>query len=219
MRRLGTSGDWSRDRFTMDPDVARGHRSVRALHEEGLIYRGKRLVNWDPVLQTAVSDLEVVSEEEERHLWSSPIRSRRQRHARRRDDAPRDDARRHRGAVHPDDERYRARSASTCAAADRREIPIIADAYVDPEFGTGVRQDHAGARLQRLRGGPAPRPAADQHLHAGCGDSTRTRRSEYRGLDRFDARKRIVADLEDAGLLVKTEPHKLQVPRGDRSGR
>ena len=168
------------------------------LHEEGLIYRGKRLVNWDPVLHTALSDLEVIAEPEAGHLW----------HLR----YPLADGSGHlvvattrpetmlgdtAVAVHPDDERYRHLvGRQVRLPLTGRLIPIIADDYVRPGVRHRLRQDHAGARLQRLRDRQAPRAAADQHPDARTRRSTTKCPPPYRGLDRFEARKRVVADLE-----------------------
>ncbi len=219
MRRLGASVDWSRDRFTMDPALSRAVAEVFVrLYREGLIYRGKRLVNWDPVLKTALSDLEVVAEPEQGHLW----------HLR----YPLADGPGHlvvattrpetmlgdtAVAVHPDDERYRAligRRVRLPLAG--REIPVIADATVDPAFGSGcvkitpahdfndyeVGERHGLARINVLT--PEARLTDDVP-------------ARYRGLDRFEARARIVADLEAEGLLERIEAHQSMVPRGDRS--
>ena len=220
MRRLGTSVDWTRDRFTMDAGLSEAVLEVFVrLHEEGLIYRGQRLVNWDPVLHTALSDLEVVAEPEAGHLW----------HLR----YPLADGSGHlivattrpetmlgdtAVAVHPEDERYRHLSASRFVC--RSTGPI------DPDHRrrlrrSGVRQrlreDHAGARLQRLRNRQAALLPLINVLTADAALNDAVP-AAYRGLDRFEARKRVVADLEAAGLLEKTDPHTLQVPRGDRSG-
>jgi len=220
MRRLGASADWSRERFTMDEDLSEAviETFVR-LHEEGLIYRGPRLVNWDPVLQTAISDLEVVNSDEQGRIWS--IRY------------PRSDGQ---GdvvvattrpetllgdvcvAVHPDDERYADLVGKTVELPlTGRQIPVIADDYVDPEFGTGcvkitpahdfndweVGQRHDFEPINIF----TPTAALNEQAP-----------EAYRGLDRFEARKRIVADLDAAGLLVEEKPHAMVVPRGDRSG-
>jgi valyl-tRNA synthetase len=255
LRRLGASLDWSRERFTMDEGLSHAVREVFVrLHEEGLIYRGKRLVNWDPVLHTAVSDLEVISEEENGHLWHMryPLAdgSGHLVVATTRPETMLGDAA---VAVHPDDNRYKHLIGQVVdLPLTGRRIPIIADDYVDPEFGTGCvkitpahdfndyqvwlrHRDHTSLQNQPRNGlinifdnsarilgetldmdgqygGETPTPAheAIQIREAIPG--------EYRGLDRFAARKRIVADLEAAGLMEKIEPHKLMVPRGDRSG-
>ena len=222
MRRLGASADWSRERFTMDEGLSAAvvETFVR-LHEAGLIYRGKRLVNWDPKLGTAVSDLEVDSEEEQGKLWelrypladgSGSRSSSRRRVPRRCSATPR-------SPCIPEDERYRHLIGRKVRLplADR-EIPIIGDDYVDREFGTGVRQDHAGARLQRLAGRAAARRCRC------CRSSTWKRRSttnapaKYRGLDRYVARKAVLADLNALGLVVSEKPHKMVVPRCGRTG-
>jgi len=220
LRRLGASVDWLRERFTMDEGLSRAVTEVFVrLHEENLIYRGKRLVNWDPVLHTALSDLEVLSEEETGSLW----------HLR----YPLADGSGHlvvattrpetmlgdtAVAVNPEDERYRALVGRTLRLPlTDREIPIIADGYVDPAFGTGCVKitpahdfnDYAMGQRHNLPLINIFTPGAQLNDNAP---------SAYRGLDRFEARKRIVADMEAAGLLEKIDAHKLMVPRGDRSG-
>ena len=171
MRRLGASADWSRERFTLDPGLSAAvlEAFVR-LHEEGLIYRGERLVNWDPVLRTALSDLEVLSEEEAGHLWylryplSDGTGSRRGR-----DHAAGNHARRRRRGGTP---RRRALPPSRRpqrAAADRRPHHSHHRRRLRRSgLRYRLREDHAGARLQRLRRRPAALAATDQHLHAGC---------------------------------------------------
>ncbi len=218
-RRLGTSMDWSRERFTMDEGLSEAVMEVFIqLYDEGLIYRGKRLVNWDPVLHTAISDLEVVSEEEDGHMWHMKY--------------PRCDAK---GfvivattrpetmlgdaavAVHPDDERYKDLIGKEVELPlTGRNIPVIADDYVDPEFGTGCVKitpahdfnDYAVGKRHDL-------PLLNIFTNdASVNDSAP---EKYQGLDRYEARKLIVADLDALQLLEKVEPHKLMVPRGDRS--
>jgi valyl-tRNA synthetase len=220
MRRLGDSVDWSRDRFTMDPALSRAVVEVFVrLHEEGLIYLGKRLVNWDPVLLTALSDLEVQSEEEEGHLWHLryPLEdgSGYVVVATTRPETMLGDAA---VAVNPDDERYRHLIGKTLRLplADRL-IPIIADAYVDPAFGSGcvkITPAHDFNDYEiGLRHGLAqiniftPRAALNDNVP-----------ERFRGLDRFEARTRVVAELDAGGLVERVEKHKLTVPRGDRSG-
>ncbi|MDR1163522.1 MAG: valine--tRNA ligase [Candidatus Accumulibacter sp.] len=232
MRRLGTSPDWSRERFTMDAGLSETvTETFVRLYDEGLIYRGKRLVNWDPVLHTAVSDLEVVSEEEDGFMWHIryPLSDDSDN-----SDAP--DAPDAPGAltvattrpetmlgdvavmVHPEDARYRALIGKKVQLPlTGREIPIIADDYVDPEFGTGCVKvtpahdfnDHAVGSRHKL-------PFLSiLTLDAKISDAAP---EKYRGMDRFDARKAIVADLDALGLLAGVEKHKLKIPRSDRTG-
>jgi valyl-tRNA synthetase len=220
LRRLGASVDWSRDRFTMDPGMSRAvQQAFVRLHDAGLIYRGKRLVNWDPVLKTAVSDLEVQSVEENGSLW----------HIR----YPFADGKGHvtvattrpetmlgdvAVAFNPDDERYRGLDGTLLALPlTGREIPLIADPFADPAFGTGCvkltpAHDFNDYEIGQRRGLPLLNVlTADARVNDEAP-------AAYRGLDRFEARKRIVSDLEAAGLLEKVEPHRLTIPRGDRSG-
>ena len=220
MRRLGTSPDWKRERFTMDPGLSKivTETFVR-LHREGLIYRGKRLVNWDPVLHTAVSDLEVVSEEEDGFMWHIryPLAdgSGSLTVATTRPETMLGDTA---VMVHPEDERYKHLLGKMVKLplADR-EIPIVADAYVDLEFGTGCVKvtpahdfnDYAVGQRHNL-------PIISiLTLDAKINDNAP---AKYRGMDRFDARKAVVADLEALGVLEKTDRHQLKVPRGDRTG-
>ena len=220
MRRLGTSPDWSRERFTMDAGLNKvvTETFVR-LYREGLIYRGKRLVNWDPKLHTAVSDLEVVQEEEDGHLWHIryPLAdgSTSLTVATTRPETMLGDTA---VMVHPEDERYAHLIGKTVTLPlCQREIPIIADDYVDREFGTGVVKvtpahdfnDYAVGQRHGLPMISILTLDARINHHAP---------EKYQGMDRFDARKAIVADLEAAGLLEKIDKHKLKVPRGDRTG-
>jgi valyl-tRNA synthetase len=219
LRRLGASVDWQRDKFTMDPQLSEAvTEAFVRLYREGLIYRGKRLVNWDPVLKTALSDLEVTADEESGSLW----------HLR----YPLCDGEGHlvvattrpetmlgdtAVAVHPEDERYRhliGRRVRLPLA--ERDIPIIGDDYVDPKFGSGcvkitpahdfndyeVGQRHGLAIINIM----TPEAALNDNAPAA-----------YRGLDRSIARTRILADLDALGLIERIEPHKLMVPRGDRT--
>ncbi len=220
MRRLGASADWSRERFTMDPDLSEAviETFVR-LYEEGLVYRGPRLVNWDPVLQTAISDLEVVNTDEQGHLWS--IRY------------PRVDGK---GdvvvattrpetllgdvcvAVHPDDERYQDLiGQSVKLPLTDREIPVIADDYVDPEFGTGCVKITPAHDFNDWEVGQRHGFEPINILNPD-GSINHQAPEAYQGLDRFEARKKILQDLKDQGLLVEEKPHAMVVPRGDRSG-
>ncbi|WP_031371543.1 valine--tRNA ligase [Lysobacter antibioticus] len=219
MRRLGTSGDWSRSMFTMDPIASEAvvEAFVR-MHEQNLIYRGQRLVNWDPVLKTAISDLEVVNEEEDGFLWSIsyPLSdgSATLVVATTRPETMLGDTA---VMVHPEDERYAHLIGKTVTLPlSGRVIPVIADAYVDREFGTGVvkvtpAHDFNDYAVGQRHGLPminifTPEAAVNDNAPA-----------KYVGLDRYEARKVVLADLEAEGLLVETKPHKLQVPRGDRT--
>jgi valyl-tRNA synthetase len=219
LRRLGSSLDWTRDRFTMDDGLSAAVTDTFVrLHDEGLIYRGKRLVNWDPVLHTALSDLEVLSVEEQGSLWHFRY--------------PLTDGSGHlvvattrpetmlgdtAVAVHPEDERYaHLIGKSVRLPLADRDIPIIADDYVDQAFGTGcvkitpahdfndydIAQRHQLPLINLF--------TKDAHFN----DAVPER---YRGLERFAARQRIVADLDALGLLAEVKPHTLMVPHGDRS--
>ena len=220
MRRLGASCDWSRERFTMDAGLSKivTETFVR-LYREGLIYRGKRLVNWDPELHTAVSDLEVVQEEEDGFLWHIryPLAdgSGSLTVATTRPETMLGDTA---IMVHPEDERYAKLIGKTVKLPlTDREIPIIADDYVDREFGTGVVKvtpahdfnDYAVGQRHQLPLISILTLDAKINHHAP---------EKYQGMDRFDARKAIVADLEALDLLEKIDKHKLKVPRGDRTG-
>ncbi|MBM2854839.1 MAG: valyl-tRNA synthetase [Steroidobacteraceae bacterium] len=220
MRRLGASVDWSRDRFTMDPGMSSAvQEAFVRLHEEGLIYRGKRLVNWDPVLKTALSDLEVLSVEEDGNLWHIryPLAdgSGQLTVATTRPETMLGDTA---VAVHPDDERFRHLVGQRISLPlSDREIPVIADAYVDPAFGSGCVKITPAHDFNDYEVGQRHSLPLINVLTADAviGDAAPER---YHGLDRFEARKRVVADLEAAGLVEKIEPHRLTVPRGDRSG-
>lgn len=228
MRRMGASCDWSRERFTMDEGLSRAVTEVFVrLYREGLIYRGERLVNWDPVLQTAVSDLEVVSVEEEGSLWHIlyPFEK---------DAGGNQDGAKTEGlivattrpetmlgdmavAVHPDDARYRHLiGRHVRLPLCERSIPIIADTYVDPAFGTGCVKITPAHDFNDYQIGQRHKlvPLGILTLDGKINDLAP---AEYQGLDRFAARKKIVADLEGQNLLVETKPHKLMVPRGDRT--
>jgi len=228
MRRLGASGNWTYadtegqkgGYFTMDAKMSRAVIEVFVrMHEEGLIYRGKRLVNWDPVLGTAVSDLEVDSEEEDGRIWEirypfaqgngSLVVATTRPETMLGDVAV---------AVHPADERYRKLVGKQLQLPlSGRTIPIVADDYVDPEFGTGCVKitpahdfnDYAigirhGLTLINI-----------MTLDARINDQAP---ASYRGLDRFEARKRVLADLRALDLVVSEKPHKLKVPRSGRTG-
>jgi valyl-tRNA synthetase len=220
MRRMGDSVDWSREYFTMDDKLSTivTETFVR-LFDEGLIYRGKRLVSWDPVLKSAVSDLEVESEEEDGFLWhirypladgsGSVVVATTRPETMLGDTAV---------MVHPDDERYTALVGQQVKLPlTDRLIPVIADAYVDREFGTGVVKvtpahdvnDYAVGQRHHLP------MIGVLSLDATVNDQAP---AAYQGLDRFVARKKVVADLEAQGLLVETKKHKLMVPRCARTG-
>ncbi|MCE7525845.1 valine--tRNA ligase [Alloalcanivorax xenomutans] len=220
LRRMGASVDWTRERFTMDEGLSNAVREVFVrLYEEGLIYRGKRLVNWDPALHTAISDLEVENKEEQGHLWHFRY--------------PLSDGSGHlvvattrpetmlgdtAVAVHPEDPRYKDLVGQTIRLplADR-EIPIIADDYVDPDFGSGCvkitpAHDFNDYEMGKRHDLPMINILTiDAHLNDQVPEA-------YRGLDRYEARRKVVDDLDALGLLEKVDDHTLQVPRGDRSG-
>ena len=220
MRRMGASTDWSREYFTMDDKMSTAVTEVFVrLFEQGLIYRGKRLVNWDPVLGTAVSDLEVVSEEEDGSMWHIhyPLvdGSGHLTVATTRPETLLGDVA---VAVDPTDERYAHLVGKLLKLPlTDREIPVIADSYVDKEFGTGCVKitpahdfnDYAVGQRHNM-----PQISIftlDAKINENAPE-------KYRGMDRFDARKQIVADLDALGLLESVKPHKLMVPRGDRTG-
>ena len=220
MRRLGASVDWSRERFTMDEGLSEAVQAVFIqLYEEGLIYRGERLVNWDPVLQTAVSDLEVESAEEQSSIWRLryPIVDSDEWLvvATTRPETMLGDTA---VAVNPDDERYQGLIGRRVRLPlVDREIPIVGDEYVDPAFGTGCLKitpahdfnDYAVG--QRHGCTPINILTEDARINDNAPPA-------YRGLDRYAARERIVADFEAAGLLDGVDPHRLMVPRCDRTG-
>jgi len=220
MRRLGTSPDWEREVFTMDDNLSDAVQEVFIkLHEEGLIYRGKRLVNWDPALLTAVSDLEVISEEENGHMWHMryPLTdgSGYLVVATTRPETMLGDTA---VAVHPDDTRYASFIGKTITLPlTGREIPIIADDYVDQEFGTGCVKITPAHDFNDYEMGKRHNLEIINILtdDAKLNDVAPTK---YQGMDRFDARAAIVADLLENGVLIKIDEHKLKVPRGDRSG-
>ncbi len=219
MRRLGTSSDWSRSTFTMDPQPSEA--VVEAFvrwHEQGLIYRGQRLVNWDPVLKTAISDLEVESVEEDGFLWSIsyPLAdgSGTLTVATTRPETMLGDTA---VMVHPEDERYAHLIGKMVKLPlTDREIPVIADDYVDREFGTGVVKVTPAHDFNDYQVGLRhDLPMINLFTpEAAINDNAP---EKYRGLDRYEARKVILAELEDLGILVETKAHKLQVPRGDRT--
>ena len=219
MRRLGTSPDWSRERFTMDEGLSKAVTEVFVrLYREGLIYRGKRLVNWDPVLATAVSDLEVVPTEEDGFIWEINY--------------PLEDGGGHLTvattrpetllgdtavAVHPEDERYQHLIGKHVRLpVAERSIPVIADDYVDREFGTGVVKITPAHDFNDWQVGQRHKLVAINvlTLDARMNDLCPT---EYQGLDRYAARQKLLDELQAKGLLVSAKPHKLMLPRGDRT--
>lgn len=219
MRRLGTSPDWNRERFTMDQGLSETVNEVFVkLYQDGLIYRGKRLVNWDVKLQTAVSDLEVIQEEENGYLWhiAYPLATNPQEKlivATTRPETILGDVA---VMVHPDDKRYKKLiGQKVMLPLVNREIPIIADDYVDMEFGTGVVKvtpahdfnDYEVGKRHRLE--MITIMTLDGFINEFGG--------EFAGLERFEARKQIVAKLKEQELLVKTEDYRLKIPRGDRT--
>jgi valyl-tRNA synthetase len=220
LRRLGASCDWSRERFTMDEGLSAAVRKVFvALYKKGLIYRDKRLVNWDPKFHTAISDLEVEQHEVKGQLWHFryPIEGEEGRCivvATTRPETMLGDT----GvAVHPDDERYRDLVGKhVVLPLVGRRIPIVADAYADPETGSGAvkitpAHDFNDFDVGRRHDLPLVNIFdIDAKLNENAPE-------KYRGLDRFEARKRVVADMEAAGLVEKIEPHTHMVPHGDRS--
>ncbi len=219
LRRMGSSLDWKNERFTMDEGLSEAVREVFVrLHEEGLIYRGKRLVNWDPVLHTAVSDLEVLSQEENGFMWhlryplsdgsGDVIVATTRPETMLGDTAV---------AVHPKDERYRDLIGKSIALPlTTRTIPIVADEHVDPKFGSGCVKITPAHDFNDYEVGQRHHlPIINIFtIDAKLNDNAP---AAYQGMDRFDARKQIVADLKTAGLLVDIKPHKLMIPRGDRS--
>jgi len=220
LRRMGASVDWGRDRFTMDEGLSAAVTEVFvSLFEDDLIYRGKRLVNWDPVLHTALSDLEVLSQDEAGHLWHFryPLASG-DGHlvvATTRPETMLGDTA---VAVHPDDDRYAELvGQSVLLPIVEREIPIIADDYVDPEFGTGCvkitpAHDFNDYDIGKRHDLPMINVLTDD---AAMNDEVP---EAYRGLDRFQARKAVVAAFEALGLLDRVEEYTVKIPRGDRSG-
>ncbi|MCP5089754.1 MAG: valine--tRNA ligase [Gammaproteobacteria bacterium] len=218
-RRLGASVDWEHDRFTMDEGLSEAVRKVFVeLHDEGLIYRGKRLVNWDPVLHTALSDLEVLSADEDGQLWHFryPLASG-EGHlvvATTRPETMLGDSA---VAVHPDDERYQALvGQDVILPIVGRRIPIIADDYVDPEFGTGCvkitpAHDFNDYEIGKRHDLPLYNILTDD---AALNDEVP---DAYKGMNRFDARKKIVSEFKALRLLEKIEDYVVKIPRGDRS--
>jgi len=220
LRRLGSSMDWSRERFTMDEGLSQAVQTVFIqLYREGLIYRGNRLVNWDPALHTAISDLEVISEEEQGFMWhfKYPL-SNGEGYLTVATTRPETMLGDTAVAIHPDDNRYKHLLGQTIELPlTGRQIPIIADDYVDMDFGTGCvkitpAHDFNDYDMGKRHDLPVINIFDDE---AAINNNAPT---AYRGMDRFDARKQIVSDLDQLGLLENIEDHTLKVPRGDRSG-
>ena len=220
LRRMAASADWSRERFTMDEGLSNAVQEVFVrLYEEDLIYRGTRLVNWDPVLHTAVSDLEVISEEENGFLWHFhyPLAdgSGQLTVATTRPETMLGDTA---VAVNPNDERYQGLIGKMIKLPlTDREIPIIADEYVDMEFGTGCVKITPAHDFNDYEMGKRHNLAMINVLTDNATMNKNVPQA-YQGMDRFDCRKQVVADLDAQGLLDKIDDHKLKVPRGDRSG-
>jgi valyl-tRNA synthetase len=220
MRRIGASVDWTRERFTMDNGLSAAVQKVFIqLYDEGLIYRGTRLVNWDPKLGTAVSDLEVLSEEEDGFLWHIryPIADSTEALvvATTRPETLLGDTA---VAVHPEDDRFKHLIGKQVQLPlCERTIPIIADEYVDKEFGSGCVKitpahdfnDHEVGKRHQL---------ANTNIFTKKATINKNAPLKYQGMDRFVAREQIIKDLQEQGYLVKTEPHKLKIPRGEKSG-
>ncbi len=220
MRRLGTSADWSRERFTMDEGLSAAVLATFVrLYEDGLIYRGKRLVNWDPKLGTAVSDLEVDSEEEQGKIWQirypladgsgSVVVATTRPETMLGDVAV---------AVNPADERYTALVGKLVSLPlTGRSIPVIADDYVDREFGTGAVKITPAHDFNDWQLGQRHQlaPITILNLDATISDNAP---EKYRGLDRYDARKAVLADLAAVDLLVSEKAHTMVVPRCGRTG-
>jgi len=221
LRRLGASLHWETERFTLDEGLSEAVLEVFVrLHEEGLIYRGKRLVNWDPVLKTSISDLEVQSEEEQGHLWHFryPVADEPGAFlvvATTRPETMLGDTA---VAVSPNDDRYKAMVGKEIILplTDRR-IPIIADQYVDMAFGTGCVKITPAHDFNDYDVGHRHDLPIINILNedASLNDEVP---EKYRGMDRFEARKAVIADLDALGLLDKVEDHTMAVPRGERSG-
>ncbi|MHA7062395.1 valine--tRNA ligase [Azospirillum argentinense] len=222
LRRLGASPDWPRERFTMDEGLSRAVRKVFVeLHKQGLIYKDKRLVNWDPKLHTAISDLEVEQKEIKGNLWHFryPIEGETDRFivvATTRPETMLGDT----GvAVHPEDERYKDLiGKNVVLPLVGRLIPIVGDEYADPETGSGAVKITPAHDFNDFEVGRRNNLAAINIMDRDARITGDEVPEAYRGLDRYEARKKVVAELEALGLLEKIEPHTHMVPHGDRSG-
>lgn len=211
MRRMGTSPDWSRERFTMDEGLSESVKTAFIkLHSEGLIYRGKRLVNWDSKLHTAISDLEVLSEEENGKMWTIQYTDEIQVATTRPETILGDTA----VAVHPEDERYKHLVGTVIKVpVVGREIPVVADEYVDKDFGTGCvkitpAHDFNDYEVGKRHNLPMI------NLFTEDGHINENGLKSYQGLERFEARKKILSEL----TVIEAKPHKLKIPRSERSG-
>jgi len=221
LRRLGASCDWSRERFTMDEGFSKAVLKVFVdLYDQGLIYRDKRLVNWDPKLLTAISDLEVEQKEVDGHFWhfKYPIEGEDNKFVTIATTRPETMLGDTGIAVHPDDERYKDLVGKyVILPIVGRRIPIVADEYADPEQGSGAVKMTPAHDFNDFEVGKRQNLEMINILdqHACMNENVPTK---YVGMDRFECRKQVVADLEDLGLVVKIEPHKHMVPFGDRGG-
>ena len=224
LRRMGASPDWARERFTMDEGLSAAVQEVFIkLYEEDLIYRGKRLVNWDPVLHTAISDLEVINDEEKGYLYhvryplvDGPVNG--VTHLEIATTRPETILADGALAVSPDDDATPILSASACRCRlTTRIIPIITDDYVDPEFGTGCVKITPAHDFNDYEVGQRHEMEVI-NLFTIDAVMNENAPAAYQGMDRFAARDKIVADLEAAGLMVKIEDHVYKRPYGDRSG-
>ena len=221
LRRLGASCDWSRERFTMDEGLSAAVRKVFVdLYKQGLIYRDKRLVNWDPLLHTAISDLEVEQREVHGHLWTFryPIEGRPDQFVRVATTRPETMLGDTAVAVHPDDPRYADLVGSRCVLPIvDRPIPIVADTHADPEKGTGAVKITPAHDFNDFEVGRRHDLEMINVLDArACMNENAPER--YRNLDRYEARDAIVREMESLGLLDKVEDHVMMMPYGDRSG-
>ena len=220
LRKLGSSCDWDRERFTMDEGCSKAVEEVFCkLHDKGLIYKGSRIINWCPVCQTSISDAEVEHEEQEGHFWhiKYPIAGEDNQFVEIATTRPETLLGDSAVAVHPDDERYQHLiGKNVILPLVNREIPVVADSYVDKEFGTGVvkitpAHDPNDFEVGKRHNLPEINVMND--------DATiNDKGGKYAGMDRYEARKAMVKDLDDLGLLVKVEKHVHNVGTHDRCG-
>ena len=221
LRRLGASCDWSRERFTMDEGLSRAVRKVFVeMYKQNLIYRDKRLVNWDPKLHTAISDLEVEQREVTGQMWyfKYPIEDRKDKLVTIATTRPETMLGDVAIAVHPDDDRYRDLVGQNCILPIvGRKLPIIADEYADPEKGSGAVKMTPAHDFNDFEVG---RRHNLKMINVFDGDARFNDNvpEEYRGMDRFEAREKVIAEIDSLGLLEKVEDNEMTVPYGDRSG-